>query len=80
VKKTPRSKLTAEEWNERYPVGTRVFYRPVWGERDGRESTTRTPAWTLGHGEPVVSIEGQAGGVALWALEVIATPAPTVAS
>jgi hypothetical protein len=29
------------------------------------ETKTRTPAWTLGHGEPVVSVEGYAGGITL---------------
>lgn len=29
------------------------------------ETTTRTLAWTLGHGEPVVSVDGYGGGIAL---------------
>ena len=28
-------------------------------------TTTRTPAWILGHGEPVVSVHGYAGGITL---------------
>lgn len=35
------------------------------------ETTTRTPAWTLGHGTPVVSVEGYAGGIALTHIDVI---------
>lgn len=35
------------------------------------ETTTRTPAWTLGHGEPVVSVEGYAGGIALTHVDVV---------
>lgn len=29
------------------------------------ETVTRTPAWTLGHGTPVVSVDGYSGGIAL---------------
>ncbi|MGY1579204.1 hypothetical protein [Streptomyces sp. MN13] len=32
---------------------------------------TRTPAWTLGHGEPVVSVDGYAGGIVLEHVDVI---------
>jgi hypothetical protein len=35
------------------------------------ETTTRTPAWTLGHGTPVVSVDGYAGGIALDHIDVI---------
>lgn len=31
----------------------------------------RTPAWTLGHGDPVVSVEGYAGGIYLTHIDVI---------
>jgi hypothetical protein len=47
-----------------------VRYFPIRGLREYRDSATRSEAWTLGHGEPVVLIEGQTGGVALWALQV----------
>ncbi|MFI8191445.1 hypothetical protein ACIF8T_21920 [Streptomyces sp. NPDC085946] len=32
---------------------------------------TRTPAWPLGHGEPVVSVDGYAGGIVLEHIDVI---------
>lgn len=32
---------------------------------------TRTPAWTLGHAEPVVSVDGYAGGIVLDHVDVI---------
>lgn len=71
----PRSRWTAEQWNERYPVGTPVEYRAAWGVHEPTLTTrTRSEAWTLPHGEPTVKIEGRAGGVALWAL----TPIPEV--
>lgn len=78
----------ADEWNERYPVGTPVMAYPIlrpedpmavahqqrvaagrtYGETDPCErldTVTRTPAWILGHGEPVVSVTGYAGGICL---------------
>lgn len=36
------------------------------------ETVTRTPAWTLGHGAPVVSVDGYAGGICLTHIDVIA--------
>ncbi|KAF0647124.1 hypothetical protein K701_25380 [Streptomyces fradiae ATCC 10745 = DSM 40063] len=38
---------------------------------EGLTTVTRTPAWTLGHGEPVVSVEGYAGGICLTHIDVI---------
>lgn len=64
--------ITAEEWNTRYPVGTPVVAYPLSRPEDNApdffeqlETVTRTPAWTLGHGAPVVSVDGYAGGIAL---------------
>lgn len=34
------------------------------------DTVTRTPAWILGHGEPVVSVEGYAGGICLSHVDV----------
>lgn len=59
------------EWNQRNPVGTTVRYWPVMGRDDYIETTTRSGAWVLGDGTPVVSIVGKAGGVALSHIEVI---------
>lgn len=69
-------KLTADEFNAKYPVGTPVRYYPLLDERRNPmgmppvESVTRTPAWNLGHGDPVVSIEGRTGGVDLTHIEL----------
>lgn len=63
--------ITAEQWNEVYPIGTRVRYRSVLGDPNYKDSRTRGLAWTLGDGSPVVAIEGVSGGVALWALQVL---------
>lgn len=65
----PKSRWTAEAWNAGCPVGTEVEYRASWRQAEPTLVTrTRSEAWTLPHGEPVVLIEGRAGGVALWAV------------
>jgi hypothetical protein len=79
TKSLPCGKLSAEEWNEKYPVGTPVRYWPVLpheGVFAPIDSTTRTPAWALGHGAVVVSIVGKSGGVALSHIEVLPGKAP----
>lgn len=64
--------MNADEWNAKYPPGTHVKYTPVLGEEMGAvTSRTRSEAWTLGHGDAVVAIEGRAGGVLLEALTVL---------
>jgi hypothetical protein len=64
-------KAMAEQWNASHPVGTPVRYRPVRGQAKTEATKTRSEAWTLGNGEPVVAVEGQAGGVSLKHLKVI---------
>ncbi|MEU6237384.1 hypothetical protein, partial [Kitasatospora sp. NPDC047058] len=60
--------------NDRYPVGTPVTAypgvrpeHPAYSALDDHrlETRTRSAAWTLGHGEPVVAVEGYAGGISL---------------
>jgi hypothetical protein len=71
--------VTADEFNALYPVGTPVVAYPTCRpEFDAAmaaearlETVTRTPAWTLGHGAPVVSVEGYAGGICLTHIDVI---------
>lgn len=62
---TPCQPMTADEWNARYPVGTPVTAYPVTRDDEGLTTVTRTPAWTLGHGAAVVSVDGYAGGICL---------------
>lgn len=67
-RRRPKSRWTAEQWNAQYPVGTPVLFTPVLGQEDAfpKESRkTRSEAWELGHGEPVVMLEGRTGGCAL---------------
>lgn len=72
--------MTADEWNERYPIGTPVVAYPGVLPDDPTaaslctrlDTRTRSAAWTLGHGRPVVKVEGRAGGIALTHID----PAP----
>lgn len=57
--------MTAALWNTLYPVGTKVHAYPGTLTDDPLHTVTRSPAWTLGHGEPVVLVEGATGGITL---------------
>lgn len=67
--------LTAAEFNERYPIGTPVVAYPgvrpafysgqVPADFTALLARTRSVAWNLGHGEPVVKVDGYAGGISL---------------
>jgi len=63
--------MTADEWNERHPSGTAVRYYPVRGDMYSEDTETRSEAWELGHGAPVVKVVGRTGGVLLEHLQVI---------
>lgn len=63
--------LAMEMWNRDVPPGTTVEYTPVLGGSEVRLTRTRSEAWRLGCGEPVVLVEGVAGGVFLRALKVV---------
>ena len=68
-------KMTAQLWNDQYPIGTKVSYHSIMPPYPGDEpliTETRSEAWELGHGEPVVSIKGKTGGVCLSHLTVLA--------
>lgn len=75
--------MTADEFNALYPVGTPVVAYPSVrpeGEYTGwacirLETKTRSAAWDLGHGDPVVLVEGYSGGICL--THVDAVPAVT---
>lgn len=63
--------MTAAQWNEKHPVGTKVRYYPILGHDENVETKTRSEAWELGGGDAVVKVEGRAGGVALTNIEVV---------
>ena len=66
-------KLSAELWNEFYPVGTEVLYEPVRGKGNYVRARTDSEAWTLGHGEVVVKLVGRSGGCSTEHMAPIAT-------
>ena len=61
---------TAGDWNTLHKVGIRVRVTldsgALWFTR------TRSEAWTLGHGQPVVMLEGKSGGYDLARVECAA--------
>lgn len=57
--------VDADRWNRRYPVGTAVAAYPQTREDEPLLTRTRTPAWRLGTGDSLVSVDGYAGGIAL---------------
>jgi hypothetical protein len=65
------NRMTADEWNAAHPVGAAVIVKRDNGRLEYRK--TRSAAWNLGHGQPVVMLEGISGG---YALERV-LPAPT---
>ncbi len=68
--RTGGASMTAEQWNRRYPVGTKVRYYHIKNVNKGVETETLSEAWTLGHGAAVVKVKGRAGGVSLDHLDV----------
>ena len=62
---------TADLWNERYPLGTKVDYFPVAGWPQHDRTATRSEAWGSASGEVVVKVEGHAGGVSVRHLLVV---------
>jgi len=64
-------KMTAEEFNTQYPVGTPVMYYSVKTSEHGVTTSTRTPAFDLGSGHVLVSLAGKAGGVSIDHLKVL---------
>jgi hypothetical protein len=76
--------LTADQFNDRYPIGTPVIaypgIRPEYAKTIGSDSCprletrTRSHAWNLGHGEPVVLVDDYAGGISLEHIDVVGQP------
>ena len=56
-------KEIVEHWNFYYPPGTEVQLTNDLGEVE--KTKTRSEAWLLGSGHPVVSVEGRTGGYLL---------------
>jgi aconitase B len=64
-RRSGKNTAAVEQFNEVCPIGTPVLYWPGVREGEGRKSTTRSAAWLLGGHDPVVMVEGYAGGIAL---------------
>ena len=69
-------KLTAEAFNKKHPVGTRVKYFPYHGSDYYKETKTCSAAWGTSIDDAVVRIHGNAGAVNLGRLEAIMNPIP----
>lgn len=60
----------ADAFNAANPIGTPVYAWPRFIDDKPLATHTRSSAWVLGHGEPVVSVEGLRGGISLMHIEV----------
>jgi hypothetical protein len=60
-----RPEMTAEQFNAEHPIGTAFRFYPVAGLKEFETTKTRSEAWELGDGHPVVKVEGRAGGVSI---------------
>lgn len=65
---------TATQWNAAHPIGTPVLAWPGTLDSEPMHTRTRTPAWELGSGYPVVSVDGYAGGIHLTHIEPLENP------
>lgn len=63
--------MNAEAWNEQYKIGIRVAAYPATRDDKPLLTRTRSEAWALGHGEPVVKVVGYSGGITLSHVDVI---------
>jgi hypothetical protein len=60
---TPPEPDRVERWNSHYPPGTEVLLTNDFGEVE--KTKTRSEAWLLDSGHPVVKVEGRTGGYLL---------------
>lgn len=65
TRKRQPDKMTAERFNAETPIGTPLRYYPIAGHSEFVETKTRSEAWELGNGAPVVLVEGRSGGVSI---------------
>ena len=67
--------MNADEWNEKYPIGTVVDAAPGLRREDGgavMRTKTRSIAWTVGGGQHVVvAVKGYPGGIHLDHITVV---------
>ncbi|HBE9082707.1 hypothetical protein [Serratia fonticola] len=58
-------KMAADKFNRCFEIGSPFLYFPIKSGDTAFSVTTRSEAWSLGHGEAVVSVSNVSGGVAL---------------
>lgn len=67
-------KMSAAEFNAKFPVGSEFDYYSVRGGPEVCEpfrTKTRSEAWTLGNGAVIVSCEGKSGGLSTMHLKPV---------
>lgn len=68
-------RMKAVEFNGEYPIGSPFVYFPINNDTTVFLPTrTTSQAWNLGHGQPVVKVEGKSGGVCLAHLQPVEEP------
>lgn len=63
--------MNALEVSKELPIGQKVKYYPIEGEKEFVETTIISSAWALGHGEVVIKIKDRHGGVCASHIEKI---------
>ena len=58
--RSKRKPITAAQWNQAHRPGAAVIVKLDNGTL--KYTRTRSEAWNLGHGQPVVMLEGISGG------------------
>lgn len=62
--------MKSEEFNKKYPIGTKIKYFSIYGIPKFKLGITTTPAWELGHGTSCVTTNLMGGGLIFRNLEV----------
>ncbi|CNL28744.1 Uncharacterised protein [Yersinia frederiksenii] len=57
--------LSADKFNQKYPVGSSFKYFPIMGIPNSVDVVTRSKAWALGHGAVVVRVNGCDGDLSV---------------
>ena len=57
--------LSLNQANETFPVGVKVRYYPVSGNPSYKDTVIISKSWALGHGDIVIKVESNRGGVSV---------------
>jgi hypothetical protein len=63
--------INLAQWNRHHPIGTAVRAWPGTRKGTGLRSETRSKAWALHDGTPVVAVNGHDGGIGLSHVDVL---------